>query len=932
MRIYSIAILFLVTMSFKNGVQAQVNGCTDPQATNYNASATVNDGTCSYAAVNLPLTEKTLLSSPLIDETSGVEFVNGKLWTFNDSGNSNSIYRVDTSSSTVFQTVQITNATNVDWEDMTSNDNHLFVGDFGNNAGNRQNLKIYRVAIGSLAPGATTVAADIINFSYSDQTSFPTQQNNNNFDCESMIFFNDSIHLFSKNWVDKQTRHYVLPNSPGTHVAQYRETLNVGYLVTSASIQKFGVIALIGYDNSATRPISLYMLYDYKNGLFFNGNKRKFNLSTEFVHGQVEGVDFFNTSYAYISNEKYVNGGTVVPKLKTFSLEPFLPAAFMFSKPDAEFISNSTTICKNGFIAFTDQSLNNPTSWQWVFSGGTPSVSFQQYPQVQYLSPGVYSVTLIAGNGAGFDTIVKANIITIKDIPAAGISSNGINAFCTGDSVTLNANPGPGLTYQWKRNSTDIPGAVNTTYFAKLPGNYSCSVVNDCGATLSNIINLTENAIPLVPVVVTEQSLVCMNTSGISYGVLPDNGVTNYAWSLPSGASISTGSGTHSITVDFGGNALSGSICVTASNVCGTSPVTCSPITVVNAVPAKPSNISGSVLPCAGATGVLYSCPLVAHALSYSWTVPTGAAIVSGQGSNTITVNFPSVFTTGNIKVAAVNCMGASALKNLGVKGKPVTPAAILGTTIGVCPGANNVVFSVAPLAGASTYNWIPPPNSSISSGQGTSSIVLDFNASFISGTLSVSAGNSCGVSNLKSKVIKSIPARPASISGSTAVCMNQSGVAYSIAWIDGATSYQWLVPQGATIVAGQSTNAIVVNFGAVAGKVKVRAINACGNSIYQTSTVSIVCKEVDMFKSHEVEVNIFPNPSAFQFNLTFYSDNESSAMLILYDIAGRELERREGITANKAFVFGNNLKSGVYVAEIITGTRKRSIRLMKEN
>ncbi|MBL0095772.1 MAG: hypothetical protein IPP46_04265 [Bacteroidetes bacterium] len=52
---------------------------------------------------------------------------------------------------------------------------------------------------------------------------------------------------------------------------------------------------------------------------------------------------------------------------------------------------------------------------------------------------------------------------------------------------------------------------------------------------------------------------------------LPDNGVTNYAWSLPSGASISTGSGTHSITVDFGGNALSGSICVTASNVCGKS-------------------------------------------------------------------------------------------------------------------------------------------------------------------------------------------------------------------------------------------------------------------------------------------------------------------------------------------------------------------------
>lgn len=932
MRIYCFVILFLTIMTFKIEVQAQVNGCTDPQANNYNASATVNDGSCSYTAVNLPLTDKTLLSSPLLDETSGVEFVNGKLWTFNDSGNSNSIYRVDTSSSTVFQTVQITNATNVDWEEMTSNDDYLFVGDFGNNAGNRQNLKIYRIAISSLTPAVTAVTSDIINFSYSDQTSFPTQQNNNNFDCESMIFFNDSIHLFSKNWVDKQTRHYVLPNTPGTHVAQYRETLNVGYLVTSASIQKFGVITLIGYDNSATRPISLYMLYDYKNGLFFNGNKRKFNLSTELVNGQVEGVDFFNTSYAYISNEKYTNGATLVPKLRTFSLLPFLPAAFVYPKPDAEFTANNDSICQNGFIGFTDQSLNTATSWQWVFPGGTPATSVLQHPQVQYNTPGVYAATLIAGNAAGYDTIVKSNFITVKVLPSASITSNGITSFCSGNSVALNANSAAGLTYQWKRNAVDISGAIGASFTATLAGNYSCLLTNDCGSILSNVISLTETAIPSTPFVFSGQSLVCKNSSGILYDVVPAGGVTSYTWSVPAGSSIASGNGTNAINVDVGSNAVDGLVCVYASNGCGNSASICIPITVITAQPVKPSSIAGSIFPCAGSTGVVYACPAVANTSSYSWTVPAGVTIVSGQGTNTIAVNFPSVFTSGNIKVAAGNCIGTSAFRILSVKGKPSTPAAILGTLVGNCAGTSNVSFSVAPVAGASAYNWILPPNASFAGGQGTNAVLLDFNASFISGTLSVSASNTCGLSNSLTKTIRSVPARPGSITGNTNVCMNQSGLTYSIGLVDGASAYQWVVPAGASIVSGQNSNAIVVNFGNSGGKVKVRAVNACGNSTYQTVTVDIVCREESKSDESVFEVSIFPNPSTTYFTLKLNRTEEGSVILVLRDLAGREIERREGLNANGTLQFGEKLIGGMYIADLIIGTNRRSIQLMKQD
>jgi hypothetical protein len=485
-------ILFAFTTGFVNSTLSQISGCTDPQANNYNASATINNGSCTYNTTNLALTDKTALATPLLDEDSGIEFVDGKLWTHNDSGNSNDIFRIDTATNTVYQTVNVSNATNMDWEDMTSSKDYLFVGDMGNNNGNRQDLRIYRINKNALTPSATSVTAAIINFSYSDQTSFPSLPNNNNFDCESIIYFNDSIHLFSKNWVDKQTKHYVLPNVPGTHVAQYRETLNAGYLVTSASVQKGGVIALLGYDNVIPAPIYVYMLYDYKNNLFFNGNKRKFNVATSLSHGQTEGIEFFSGAYGYISNERFNQIVNIPPHLKTFNLASYLPNAFVYPKPDAALSADATSICKSTYVSFTDQSDNDPTSWQWSFPGGIPSTSVQQHPIVQYSTVGTYSVTLVASNATGSDTVVKTNYITVNVLPTASITSGGTLNFCTGGSVLLSANMGAGLTYQWKKGVNNLSGATGSTYIAMVSGSYKVVVTNQSGCSrTSNTLVVT---------------------------------------------------------------------------------------------------------------------------------------------------------------------------------------------------------------------------------------------------------------------------------------------------------------------------------------------------------------------------------------------------------------------------------------------------------
>lgn len=83
------------------------------------------------------------------------------------------------------------------------------------------------------------------------------------------------------------------------------------------------------------------------------------------------------------------------------------------SAPVANFSASSTSTCSGSAITFTDLSTNTPTSWSWVFQGGTPSTSTQQNPSITYNTPGVYNVTLTATNASGSDAEIKIGYISI---------------------------------------------------------------------------------------------------------------------------------------------------------------------------------------------------------------------------------------------------------------------------------------------------------------------------------------------------------------------------------------------------------------------------------------------------------------------------------------------------------------------------------------
>lgn len=320
---------------------SQVLGCRDPMAKNYNVAATVNDGSCQYDTASYTPPVKVDPISNALTESSGLQWAGNSLWSFNDSGNDPVLFRMDTASSAILQTVTLGGATNVDWEDIAFDGTYIYIGDFGNNStGDRTDLKIYKLKLSDIPGYASNPAVtippekiNVIRFSYADQKPVvATGANNTAFDCEAMLVDDGKIHLFTKNWVDQLTAHYVISSTmPGDYVAAKLETLNTNFLVTAADkAPGTNAVVLFGYQNLGLADHYMYLLSDYNGGLYFNGNKRVIKLPNATIMGQGEGITFYNSRYGFLSNEFFQRSSgpftiTVNQKLRTFSLDSFLP-------------------------------------------------------------------------------------------------------------------------------------------------------------------------------------------------------------------------------------------------------------------------------------------------------------------------------------------------------------------------------------------------------------------------------------------------------------------------------------------------------------------------------------------------------------------------------------------------------------------------------
>lgn len=213
----------------------------------------------------------------------------GSFWTHQDSSNPSFLYRMEADGS-ISDTLQLP-LPNQDWESLASDPGgNIYVGDFGNNAHKRQNLRVFRI-------GADGGAADTISFSYPDQESFPPEERKEqNFDCEAFFWHNNQLHLFSKSYGSRVVKHYSLPDSAGKYVARLEEKMPLNGLVTGAALRPDGrELALLSYGR-----IYLFKLSDDQQGFM----QQPYKCISLVGRAQTEAITYLNNSNMLVTNEQ----------------------------------------------------------------------------------------------------------------------------------------------------------------------------------------------------------------------------------------------------------------------------------------------------------------------------------------------------------------------------------------------------------------------------------------------------------------------------------------------------------------------------------------------------------------------------------------------------------------------------------------------------
>ena len=192
-----------------------------------------------------------------VSESSGLIVLGDYGITHNDSGNDPYLYELDLNSGDVLRRIYVRNAVNKDWEDICKDESFIYIGDFGNNAGNRSDLHLLKISIDSFLHNDTVVAQKL-SFEYKDQINFEPSTFETNYDAEALFSSGDSLYILTKQWGNFKTRVYALPKVPGNYSLVAMDSLNTNFMVTGADASSsFGHVGLVGYSFTQAFFISL---------------------------------------------------------------------------------------------------------------------------------------------------------------------------------------------------------------------------------------------------------------------------------------------------------------------------------------------------------------------------------------------------------------------------------------------------------------------------------------------------------------------------------------------------------------------------------------------------------------------------------------------------------------------------------------------------
>tara|TARA_B100000579_G_scaffold166204_1_gene135030 strand:- start:424 stop:1281 length:858 start_codon:yes stop_codon:yes gene_type:complete len=249
---------------------------------------------------------ETIVLPKIINETSGLEILDNQFITHNDSGGDPSLYMFNEAGE-IIQTLEIINQTNNDWEDITANEDYIFIADTGNNFGNRDNLNIIKVKTSDFNVESK------INISYKDQETFLPRPKHK-YDAEALFLIEDKIAILSKDRSELFTDLYLIDKEGSSKQAlESKITYNVNSLITGGDYNNdIGLLALVSYNSKGDQFLILFENFDLEN--LDEKKFRKFKIPLE--RAQVEAIKIIDNKTFWITSEDEGVGSPYMYKIR----------------------------------------------------------------------------------------------------------------------------------------------------------------------------------------------------------------------------------------------------------------------------------------------------------------------------------------------------------------------------------------------------------------------------------------------------------------------------------------------------------------------------------------------------------------------------------------------------------------------------------------
>ncbi len=275
--------------------------------------------------------------------------------------------------------------------------------------------------------------------------------------------------------------------------------------------------------------------------------------SVNYSYLWLNGASVVSNSSSYTANNSG-NFRVVVTNNSTscFDTSTVVAVSLFTTASNVIVASGPSTFCEGSNVTLSTAVITGVT-YQWQLNNvDIPGATSSYYTATV---GGNYAVVLSNGTCS---SVTPSFAVTINALPVSAITPSGPTTFCSNQMLTMSANSGTGLTYQWQLSNVDISGATSSFYNTNASGNYTVVVTNSNGCSKTSVpVTVNVNPAPHVTIALSGSPVSCEGDSVHLYANTGGTTGLAYQWqnnglNVPWGSSASyysASSGTYTVIV-----------------------------------------------------------------------------------------------------------------------------------------------------------------------------------------------------------------------------------------------------------------------------------------------------------------------------------------------------------------------------------------------